>query len=106
MEQVALEGYSSGLPLQMGKYCKMPLCKKILGCPPLSIGSEVAVLLKDWALSQDREKVEVMPRAERKVLHKTGKSLKKQDAHLVVGAMVWLFLTAVRKIIKKKDVLL
>lgn len=40
---------------------------------------------------QDWEEVEVIPGAALEALHKTGKSLKKLSAHIVVGAVDWYF---------------
>lgn len=65
--------------------------KEILGCPPLSIQSKVAVVLEEWAPPQEWEEVDVMPGAVVEALHKSDKSLKKQDAHLSEGAICWLF---------------
>lgn len=82
-----------------------PMAKEIADCPPLSIWSEVAVLLKEWAPPQNWDELEGTPGAV-VAIHGIGKSLKKWDARMAVEAVGWLFRTMLRKAVKEKDRLL
>lgn len=81
------------------------MAKEIVECPPLSIWSEVAVLLKEWAPPQDWDELEGTPGAV-VAIPGIGRSLKKWDARMAVGAVGWLFPTMLRKAVKEKDRLL
>lgn len=98
MEQAALIGgvLQWAVPTKKEILEKPLMDDEILGYPPMGMWSKVALLLEEWAPPQDSGEVEVLPEAVLEALYKIEKSLKKQAAHVVAGA-VWPFFHCINK---------